>query len=547
VIIALRARVPRGPLAVLLGAWLLVGTGGWAFSIGLAVHAFDRSGAGAVGAVTAARLLPAMFAAPLTGGLIDRGDRSRVVAGACVLQAVCLALAAGFVLAGASLVVIVVLAALSSIAATVPRPGLQALLPALACSPQEQTRATAAWSAVDSAGFLLGGGLGGAAIAAVGAGAVVAAAAVIMVLAAVCSARLPAVTATAPDEPDEGPHPVSELLAGLHVVAQNRMLRVPFGLFAGLLFLEGASDVQLVALAVGRLHMGNGGPGVLWTVWGAGGMLASVALLSLVRHRGFGLVLVVGALTFAIALGVAGLGGEALAVAAMIPAGIGFSLVETAVMALVPRLADDTVVGRVYALSEILYAGAAALGALLAPLLIDWLGAGASLSAVGAAFAVAAVAAWRSYGRLDAGQEQAGRVRELLRGLPFLAPLPLPRLERLVRDARPATFTAGAPVVTVGEPGEDFFVIEDGTVTVEGFDRRQGPGTGFGEIALLQHVPRTATVRAASDLRLWSLSRASFVGAVSGHCDASRLAAAVIAEHLARTSPANQPQRMPTV
>lgn len=153
VIIALRARVPRGPLAVLLGAWLLVGTGGWAFAIALAVYAFDRSGAGAVGAVTAARLLPAMFAAPLTGGLIDRGDRSRVVAGACVLQAVCLALAGGFVLAGASLVVIGVLAALSSIAATVPRPGLQALLPALACSPQELTRATALWSAVDSARF----------------------------------------------------------------------------------------------------------------------------------------------------------------------------------------------------------------------------------------------------------------------------------------------------------------------------------------------------------------------------------------------------------
>ena len=238
-------------------------------------------------------------------------------------------------------------------------------------------------------------------------GAVVAAAAVTVMLAAVCSARLPAVTANASDRPAEGPHRVSEMLAGLRVLAHNRMLRVPFGLFAGLLFLEGASDVQLVALAVGRLHMGNGGAGVLWTVWGAGGMLASFALVPLVRRRGLGLVLVVGALTFAIGLGVAGLEGEMLAVAAMIPAGIGFSLVETAMTALVPRLADDAVVGRVYALSEILYAGAAALGALLAPLLIDWLGAAASLTAVAAAFAVAALAAWRSYSRLDAGVQQA--------------------------------------------------------------------------------------------------------------------------------------------
>ena len=89
-------------------------------------------------------------------------------------------------------------------------------------------------------------------------------------------------------------------------------------------------------------------------------------------------------------------------------------------------------------------------------------------------------------------------------------------------------------------------MIEDGTVTVEGFDRRQRPGTGFDKIALLQHVPRTTTFRAASDLRLRALSRASFIGAVSGHGDASRLADAVVAERLARTSPPDQPKHMPT-
>jgi CRP-like cAMP-binding protein len=62
-------------------------------------------------------------------------------------------------------------------------------------------------------------------------------------------------------------------------------------------------------------------------------------------------------------------------------------------------------------------------------------------------------------------------------------------------------------------------------------DRR---GRGFGEIALLRDVPRTATVRAATDVSLLALTRAAFIGAVSGHGDATHVADAIVAEHLAR-------------
>lgn len=53
-----RFRPRSGPLAKLLTGWLLDGTGGSAFTIVAAVYAFDRSGAGAVGLVTAAGLFP---------------------------------------------------------------------------------------------------------------------------------------------------------------------------------------------------------------------------------------------------------------------------------------------------------------------------------------------------------------------------------------------------------------------------------------------------------------------------------------------------------
>lgn len=83
---ASRFRPPSGPLAKLLTAWLLASTGGWAYTIVAAVYAFDGSGAGAVGLVTAAQLLPAVLTAPLTGTLIDRLGRAGVVAGAWVVK-----------------------------------------------------------------------------------------------------------------------------------------------------------------------------------------------------------------------------------------------------------------------------------------------------------------------------------------------------------------------------------------------------------------------------------------------------------------------------
>src|SRR5262249_52555298 len=150
----------------------------------------------------------------------------------------------------------------------------------------------------------------------------------------------------------------------------------------------------------------------------------------------YGLALAVGVLANATGLVLIGLDGVPLAIAAAIPAGIGFALVEFATMALAPRLADDAILGRVYGLLEVICAGLSGLGARRGPLLVAGLGATGGLAAIGGAYAVVGIASWRSLRRLDSGQEDASRVRELLRGVPFLAPLPLPRLERLVRGAR---------------------------------------------------------------------------------------------------------------
>jgi MFS family permease len=531
---AFGARFFEGSLRTLLGAWLLACAAGWAFSVAIAVYAFDHSGATAVGLVLAARLLPAVLAAPLTGWLIDRIGRGSVVAGACALQGACLGASAAVMTAHGSLWPIVVLAAITGAAATAPRPALEALMPALAKTPEELTHATATWGAIDNTGFLLGGGAGAASMALLGAGAVTAVAAGLFVAAAFLALRLPWVTATETDEPEVETAGLADALAGLRTLGEAPSLRVAFLLLAGLLVVEGATEVQLPALSIGHLHMGNGGPGELYIVWGIGGVLGSAVLLALVRRRGYGLALLVGCVSFAVGVGVAGADGIPLALLAMLPAGVGMALVEVAFMALVPRLADDAVAGRVYGLAEVAYSGAAGIGALLAPPLIHWLGTPGSLAAGGVAFGLLAVGASATLARLDTGQEKASRVRELLRGVSFLAPLPLPRLERLVRGAHPLVVPAGGTVFRAGELGSEFYVIDEGSVEVEEYGRQQGPGSGFGEIALLLDIPRTATVRAVTDVRLWRITRRAFLAAVSAHGDVGRLAHATVDEHLAR-------------
>jgi cAMP-binding proteins - catabolite gene activator and regulatory subunit of cAMP-dependent protein kinases len=93
-------------------------------------------------------------------------------------------------------------------------------------------------------------------------------------------------------------------------------------------------------------------------------------------------------------------------------------------------------------------------------------------------------------------------------------------LESLARELRPVEAGAGDDIVRKGEPGDLFYVVADGELEVS-MDRRKvrtlRRGETFGEIALLRRVPRTATVTARTQARLYSLGRDPFLAAVAAH------------------------------
>ena len=84
---------------------------------------------------------------------------------------------------------------------------------------------------------------------------------------------------------------------------------------------------------------------------------------------------------------------------------------------------------------------------------------------------------------------------------------------------------AGKVLCKQGDVGHEFFVILEGDADVtRGVEHiaTLGPGEMFGEIALLEHIPRTATVTAKTPLRFFVMTSQSFWSLIDHHPDIER-------------------------
>src|SRR5205085_6812983 len=107
----------------------------------------------------------------------------------------------------------------------------------------------------------------------------------------------------------------------------------------------------------------------------------------------------------------------------------------------------------------------------------------------------------------------------------MFASLPPPALEGLARRLEPVSAKPHDTVITQGEEGDRYYAIAAGTVEVleDGHPTRtMSRGEGFGEIALLRDVPRTATVCALTEVQLYALEKEPFIEVVTGHPVAAR-------------------------
>lgn len=104
-------------------------------------------------------------------------------------------------------------------------------------------------------------------------------------------------------------------------------------------------------------------------------------------------------------------------------------------------------------------------------------------------------------------------VKQALGKMFMFADLSTDAMDQMIRSFAPKEYPVDSVVITEGDEGDYFYVIENGTVEYTSGGKllsSSGPGTCFGELALLHNAPRAATVRAITPLKLWALDRITF-------------------------------------
>jgi MFS family permease len=519
-----------------LGAW----TAEWAFTVALGIVAYRAGGPTAVGLVGLLRMVPSAVIAPLAAPLADRGRRERVLVLVSTVRGVATGAAGIVVAVNGPVVIVYILAAVSTIAATLYRPAHSALLPSLCQTGHELASANVVRGMLDSIATLVGPLLAAVILKFTNVAVVFAVASAASLAAAAILLRLRYDAPPRPPAP-RGAHLMADVVEGVRAIVGNRDLATFTGLGMAQTFTRGALTVFTVVVALDLLDTGEPGVGTLTAAIGAGAVVGSLIASLLVGSRWLAQWFGVGVALWGLPIALIPLfPWEATALTLLACVGIGNALVDVGLFTLMARLAPDEVLARVFGLFESLITLAVGLGALVASLLIELTSLPAALVIVGALCPILVVSAWRRLRRLDRYIGELDQEIRLLHGVHMFQPLPLPAIEHLARGLEPVRVAAGQEVVRQGDPGDRFYVIETGAANVVGNGRlvaTLGPGDGFGEIALLRRVPRTATVRAATDLELHALSCDRFLPVVTGFPPSAREAGAEVEEMLDRFSP----------
>ena len=331
------------------------------------------------------------------------------------------------------------------------------------------------------------------------------------------------------------------MLAGLAAIVRHGDVRVLFGLYCAQVLVAGALNVLTVVAALELLHAGDGGVGAMVAAVGIGGLLGAVPALAFSRRARLTTTFVLGLMLWGVPIALIGLVTSlpfTLVMLALV--GAGNTLVDVSGITLLQRATPDELLGRVFGVLESVAIASVAVGAGLMPLLLHLVGVRASFLITGALLPIVTIPLWRRLRRLDTPTVAPRRI-ELLRGDPIFAPLPEAVIEQLASSLEPVALVTGEVLFHEGDAGDRYYLIDTGRVRIEPTGHavvELGPGAGFGEIALMRDVPRTATVRAETNVTLYALRGDEFVSAVTGHATSAAVADAVIAGRLLTLRPA---------
>jgi hypothetical protein len=502
-------------LRYLFGGLVVSATGSWAYNVATLAFVFDRTHSlGWVGASSLVRFVPALVLSSYGGVIAERTERVRLMIGADLLSAIWQGGLAAVAVAGAPVWLALVLVALTASTNVVYNPAVAATIPSVV-SEDDLVAANALNGTIDNLVLITGPAVGAlllvigspAAAFAVNAGSFVVSAALVSRM------RVRSLPVDVTEAGTAGP--LAQMAVGVRTIASLRAARTLVAYCALVSFVYGTDTVLLVAASEHRLGTGSEGFGYLLAGLGVGGVLMAAAVNRIAGSRRLAPIIIAGVAGYTLPTALLAVThSPGLAFASEILRGASTLVVDVLAITALQRAVPKEQLARVFGVFFAIILAAISLGALVTPLIVS--GAGLSGGIVTMALAPFAAAVFGYPSLLAIDRQAAARADALaprvavLEGLGIFAAASRSILERLAAGAVEAAFAEGTVIVREGDPAQVLYVLVEGEVEVTAAGeaggpqrvlRRMGAPSYFGEIGVLERIPRTATVTAVTACR----------------------------------------------
>jgi MFS family permease len=502
--------------------------GSWAYNVALAVWIFDETGSAAwVGAATIARFVPAFLFSPYGGVVADRYERVRLMVVIDVLGAALMLLMAVEAALSLPVVVVIATAAVNSVLSTAYEPAVAALTPQLV-GERDLGSANALRNTIDNVAVVVGPGLGALVLLLGSPPLAIAINSLSYAISAVLVRRIR--ERSQPVDVTEGGEAgtVQQMLVGVKAIASSPVaaVLVAYSVVATLVF--GIDTVLFVVLSRDVLGTGAEGYGYLLAGLGVGGVLGAGLVTRLERRRRLSMVILAGMAVYCLpTLLFFVVSSPVVAFFLQGVRGAGTLVVDVLAITALQRSLPREVLARVFGAFDSMVIAAVVVGAMAAPAIIGSAGLSAMLWISGLVIPLVCLLGLPALRAADRQAEQreaalAPRIQLLLASDLFAA-VPEGAVDQLAGAAEEIDLPAGTVVVREGDPAEAFYVVMAGRLEVtargEGDEPRHlnslGAGDYFGEIGLIERIPRTATVTVTEPAHLLRCDGEAFLAALT--------------------------------
>ncbi len=545
---ALRSR----DLRRLLGSQLVSSSGSWAYNVALLVLLYERTHSAAwVAAGTAGRFVPALIFSAYGGVVAERFERVRLMVWLNVMALLVQAALAVAAWRAAPVLVDVLLAALTSVLLSPYNPAVAALIPQIV-GEEDLAAANSLNATMDNLVVVLGPAIGAGLLLAGGPVLAITVNAATFGVAAAWLATIK-VRSRPSDVTDGGrAGPLRQVADGFRALATSTsaVAFVAFSVLAS--FVYGTDTVLFIQVSRTQLHLGSSGYGYLLAGLGVGGIAGAAVVNRLAARTRLASAILGGMAVYCLPTALLVVVHQpVIGVALQVIRGAGTLVVDTLAITALQRSASREMVARVFGVFFALVMAAISLGALVTPLLLH-AGLHPTMIAYGAGIPALCLLALPRLIRADRVAElQAATIAPrvaILERLDLFRTASRSSLESLAAAAEETTVPAGTVLMAEGDEADAFYTLIDGELAVTAIGeaggtpvplRTLGPGSYAGEIGLLGHMPRTATVTAMSECTLLRIGGGDFLDALT-NLSASRSLLEGAATRLAITHPSSR-------